>query len=85
MAEQEQKAKSGFEMQRNMRPAGVFLASLGIVDSIGPCELKCKELEKCQSFGFSKKTRACYVYSHSDLVPDADFDSGIRLLTNQPR
>ena len=69
-----------FEIRRNMRPAtgsGRIIAA-STVDSVDQCELECNQTSGCNLFTISRRTGSCYSYSHADLVPDADYDSGRR-------
>jgi hypothetical protein len=72
--------KGLFEIRSNMMAATKFPVAdfLGVVSSVDECELRCKQSASCNVFAFAKRTRACYLYSRAELVPNDEFDSGVR-------
>ena len=84
-AEQDQKAnpapadiKMLFEIRRNMEAGKFPYDNWSTVKSFDECEQKCTDLARCNTFAFEKRSRSCYLYSRAELVPNANFDSGVR-------
>ena len=46
--------------------------------SVDLCEQSCTKATTCNVFTYNKKSGACIMYRIADLVPNEDFDSGIR-------
>jgi hypothetical protein len=55
-----------------------------LVGSMDECEQKCRQSASCNAFTLSKTPltgtaeRQCYLYSDAELVPNSNFDSGVR-------
>jgi chromosome segregation ATPase len=54
-----------------------------LVRSMDECEQKCTQSATCNAFTLSKTAfvtgeRQCYLYSDAELVPNSNFDSGVR-------
>ena len=71
--------KGLFEIRRNMEAARFPSDHSSPVKSIDECEQKCTQSASCNAFAFDKRIRSCYLYSRADLVPNANFNSGIRI------
>jgi TIR domain-containing protein/PAN domain-containing protein len=80
-----------FEIQSNMEAAGRdvdYIVSPQTVPSVGECKQKCIQSARCNAFAFAKRpwqpgaaasgSGFCYLYSRAELVPNSNFDSGIR-------
>jgi hypothetical protein len=77
-----------FEIRRNMeaRATTPFIDPLTYspvqVRSMDECEQKCTQSASCNTFSFQRPWGAvqfhCYLYSDAELVPNENFDSGVR-------
>jgi PAN domain-containing protein len=81
-----------FEIRRDMearctRPDNTTCYSTRSVRSIDECEQRCTEKESwpspCNAFALDKRSlpggdHQCYLYSDAKLVPNSNFDSGVR-------
>jgi hypothetical protein len=68
-----------FEIRPNTRAdASAMIISSRVYKSVDQCELACKESKTCTIFSFWRETGHCSIYSRAGLVPDGDYDSGIR-------
>ena len=72
---------SPFTPRRNMEArarsspgaySSVFVASADV------CEQNCTRAAECNVFTYNKKNGICYMFRIADLVPNEDYDSGIR-------
>jgi hypothetical protein len=70
--------KGLFEIRPNMEATKFASGYLGIVDSLEACQEKCTRSTDCNVFTFNKAGKSCYAYSRAELVPNANFDSGVR-------
>jgi hypothetical protein len=87
-AEQERQARAAaeaeakrFTIQRSMEATGrVGADEVFYKLSIEECEQKCAQRPNCNVFTYTTRraTAACYLYTRADLVPNADFHSGVR-------
>jgi len=67
-----------FAIRRGMEAKGTLLRDAFYGASIGECEQQCARLPACKVYTFSNRSQGCFTYSNIDLVPNSNFDSGIR-------
>jgi Caspase domain/PAN domain len=67
-----------FNERNGMEASGIPAGQASFGQSIADCEQTCRRLMTCNVFTYNKKVGSCYVYTKADLVPNRDFDSGIR-------
>jgi chromosome segregation ATPase len=73
-----------FQIIRNMEVTGrdAGHANRALVISMDECEQKCTQSTSCKAFAFDKRWQAgthyCYLYDRVELVPNSNFDSGVR-------
>jgi hypothetical protein len=74
-------SKGLFEIRRGMQARstsndwGDFLA---VTTSAEECQQRCTPSAKCNAFTFNKADKTCYSFSNAQLVPNTNFDSGVR-------
>jgi hypothetical protein len=84
-AEAEAATKGLFEIRRDMMvPTKVPVDDYSVVSSVNECELKCEQSVSCNAFAFAKRPKSCYLYSRAELVPNDEFDSGLRIEQVRP-
>jgi hypothetical protein len=76
---------SPFAPKRNMEardrpsnPGALPTYTTVSVASVDYCEQKCTRTATCNVFTYNKKNGTCSMYRIADLVPNEDYDSGIR-------
>jgi TIR domain/PAN domain len=69
-----------FTISNNMEARGVanYQSYPPTVHSIGECAQTCSRSNTCRAFAYRRNFGSCYTYSKADLVPNVEYDSGVR-------
>jgi hypothetical protein len=69
-----------FTISNNMEARGIanYQSSPPTVRSIGECAQTCSRSNSCRAFAYRRNIGSCYTYSKADLVPNVEYDSGVR-------